>query len=302
MARMRNHSTTGPWLLYHGPLKGASEIMKMAAIYVRVSTLDQVREGYSLDSQERVLRKWCTDRGYGIYGVYADRGVSGKDICHRPQMQQLLDDAQSHRFETILVWALSRFTRSVSDLYTTLELLRICGVALISYTESFDTASAMGRAMIGVCGVFAQLERELTAERVSAAMLERAKQGKRTCNEVLGYDLDGKDGLVINPMEAERVRYIFDRYLVYQNLSAVAELCRLKDYTGKRGRIQTAYSIQIILTRPIYAGYNLYCGQIYKGSHPAIINVETYNQVQRLLKHSRAGRHRLLPLIELEKY
>lgn len=275
--------------------------MNKAAIYIRVSTLDQAREGYSLGSQERVLRKWCTDHKYDVFAVYADEGISGKDICHRPQIRKLLDDARDRCFETVLVWALSRFTRSVSDLYATLELLRSCGVSLISYTESFDTASAMGRAMIGVCGVFAQLERELTAERVSAAMLERAKQGKRTCNEVLGYDLDGKDGLSINPVEAEMVRYIFDRYLVYQNLSAVAELCRLKGYTGKRGRIQTAYSVQIILTRPIYAGYNLYCGQIYKGSHPAIISVETYNRVQKLLKHSRVGRQRLTPLIELEK-
>nr|WP_286167021.1 recombinase family protein [Clostridium sp. D33t1_170424_F3] len=121
-------------------------------------------------------------------------------------------------------------------------------------------------------------------------MEERASQGKRTCNEVLGYDLDGKDSLKINEAEAERVRYIFNKYLEYKNLSAVAELCRLKGYTGKRGRVQTAESIRKILTRPVYAGYNSYCGQIYKGNHPAIINVETYNKVQRFLEKSIVGR------------
>lgn len=89
--------------------------------------------------------------------------------------------------------------------------------------------------MIGFLGIFAQMEREITAERVRTAMAERAAQGKRTAHEVLGYDLDGADGLKINEAEAERVRYIFDRYLKYHNLSAVAELCRLKGYTGKRG-------------------------------------------------------------------
>ncbi|WP_195984090.1 recombinase family protein [Clostridium sp. D33t1_170424_F3] len=263
---------------------------KKAAIYIRVSTLDQVREGYSLAAQEKALRKWCKEHGYEVYFVYADEGISGKDIDHRPGMKQLLEDVNGKRFNFIIVWSLSRFTRSVSDLYDTLELLQKYNVSFVSLTEEFDTSTAMGRAMVGICGIFAQLEREITSERISAAMEERASQGKRTCNEVLGYDLDGKDSLKINEAEAERVRYIFNKYLEYKNLSAVAELCRLKGYTGKRGRVQTAESIRKILTRPVYAGYNSYCGQIYKGNHPAIINVETYNKVQRFLEKSIVGR------------
>lgn len=147
--------------------------------------------------------------------------------------------------------------------------------------------------MMGMLGIFAQMEREFTAERVSAAIAERAAQGKRTCNEVLGYDLDGKDSLKINPAEAERVRYIFDRYLEYRNLSAVAELCRLRGYTGKRGRVQTAESIRRILICPVYAGYNSYKGQLYKGCHAPIISVKDYNRVQRILQQ-RGKRVRIL--------
>lgn len=137
---------------------------------------------------------------------------------------------------------------------------------------------------MGFLGVFAQMEREITAERVKMAMAERAAEGKRTANEVLGYDLDGTDSLKINEVEAECIRYIFERYLKYRNLSAVAELCKLRGYTGKRGRIFKAEHIKTILTRPIYIGYNSYCGQLFRGSHPPIIDNPTWERVQRLIK------------------
>lgn len=126
---------------------------KTVAIYIRVSTLDQAREGYSLDAQERILRKWCDDHKYNVYDLYADRGISAKDIEHRPDMTRLLQDAAHHKFDLVLFWALSRFTRSVSDLYITLEKFTKWNIAIASYTESFDTSTPMGRAMIGIVGV-----------------------------------------------------------------------------------------------------------------------------------------------------
>ena len=250
-----------------------------AAIYIRVSTLDQAREGYSLAAQRKALEAWAHTHGYDILQVYADEGISGKDIDHRPAMQRLLSDAKAGEFDLVLVWALSRLTRSVSDLYKTWELLSAQNIGLVSYTESFDTGTPTGRAMMGLLGVFAQMEREITAERVRAAIAERAAQGKRTCNEVLGYDLDGADSFKINEVEAERVRYIFDRYLEYRNLSAGAELCGAKGYVGKRGRIFRASHIRTILTRPIYAGYNSFDGELYKGNHPPLISLERFNRV-----------------------
>lgn len=266
--------------------------MKRAVIYIRVSTLDQAREGYSLAAQRHALQEWAVRHGYAIVYVYADEGISGRDIAHRPAMKQLLADVQTGEYDAVLVWALSRLTRSVADLYDTWDTLQAHGVELISFTEAFDTSTPTGRAMMGLLGVFAQMEREITAERVRAAMAERAAQGKRTCNEVLGYDLDGKDGLKINPVEAERVRYIFDRYLEHKSLSVVAELCRLRGYTGKRGRIFKPWHIQTILTRPIYAGYNSYHGEIFRGTHTPIISIPQYNRVQRLLMGSAPGRKR----------
>lgn len=173
---------------------------------------------------------------------------------------------------------------------------------MISYTESFDTSTPMGRAMIGVVGVFAQLERELTSERVSAAMLERAAQGKRTCSEILGYDLDGKDSFKINKKEAEYVRFCFSEYLLRKNLSEVAKEAKERGFKGKRGKIPTAYSVQKILTRTQYCGYNTFCGKTYKGNFEPIIDVETYNKTLLLLKRQgkNIGRKRIKPLIKIE--
>ncbi len=253
------------------------------ALYIRVSTLDQAREGFSLDAQEKALRKWCADRRYKIYELYADKGISGKDIDHRPDINRLLHDAEAGKFNMVLFWALSRFTRSVTDLYYTMERFKKWNVDMVSYTEQFDTSTPMGRAMIGIVGVFAQLERELTSERVSTAMAERASQGKRTCSEILGYDLDGKDSFKINEKEAEYVRFCFEEYLLRKSLSEVANEAKARGYKGKRGKSPTAYSIQKILTRPQYCGYNLFCGKIYKGNYTPIIDVKTYNRVALLL-------------------
>lgn len=274
---------------------------KRVAIYIRVSTLDQAREGYSLEAQEKTLRKWCDDRKYIVSDLYADRGISGKDIEHRPDMNRLLKDAKENRFDTVLFWALSRFTRSVSDLYSTMENFQKWNVSMVSYTEAFDTSTPMGRAMIGIVGVFAQLERELTSERVSAAMEERASQGKRTRSEVLGYDKSGKDSLVINEFEAEYVRFCFEQYLIRKNLSEVAKEARKRGYRGKRGKMPEAWSIQKIITRPIYCGYNSFCGNIYKGNFDGIIDVETFNKVQSLLKRQGkiTGRKRIEELAKL---
>lgn len=253
------------------------------AIYLRVSTLDQAREGYSLAAQEHDLRNWCNSNGYEIFDVYTDAGISGKDINHRPAMQQLINDASLGKFDIVAFWALSRFTRSVADLYNTLSNFDQWSIAMHSHTESFDTGTPFGRAVVGIIGVFAQLERELTSERVSAAMLERAMQGKRTTSHVLGYDLDlAENCFKINEREAEYVKFCFDRYRKFSNITKVAESADEAGYIGKRGRRPSPASVSIILTRPLYCGYNTYCEVLYPGDNPKLITASEFLETQAL--------------------
>lgn len=254
------------------------------AIYIRVSTLDQAREGYSLAAQRAALEHWAADRRHEIVRVYEDAGISAKDIKHRPAMRKLLWAAKREQYDVLLVWALSRLTRSVSDLYALSELLSSHGIGLVSYTEAFDTSTPTGRAMMGLLGVFAQMEREITAERVQAAMAERAAQGKRTCNCVLGYDLDGKDSLRVNAREAEHVRYIYNSYLECGSLYAVVKRVRAAGIRGKLGGEMSAESIKKILTRPIYIGYNSRHGELIRGRHEPIIERKTWEEVQERLQ------------------
>lgn len=262
--------------------------MVRVAAYIRVSTIEQAKMGYSLDAQLRVIRQWCELYGHKIERVYADEGISAKDIAHRPQIKQLLADAKTGSFDLVAVWDLTRLSRKLIDFVNTFDYLQRHHVELASITQAFDSTTAVGRMMMHIISSFAQYERECTSERVRLAMAERAAQGKRTCNEVLGYDLDGPDSLRINEAEAERVRYIFDRYQEYRNLSAVAELCELRGYRGKRGRIFKAQHIKTILSRPIYAGYNSYCGELYPGNFEPIISKAQFDRVQKLL-----GQHKL---------
>ena len=253
------------------------------AIYIRVSTLDQAREGYSLAAQRAALEHWAADRRHEIVRVYEDAGISAKDIKHRPAMRRLLWAAKREQYDILLVWALSRLTRSVMDLYSTAELLGQHKIALVSYTEAIDTSTPTGRAMMGMLGVFAQMEREVTVERVRVAMAERAAQGKRTCNCVLGYDLAGKDALSVNEREAKHVRFIYAAYLECGSLYGTVKRTRAAGIRGKLGGQMSAESVKKILTRPIYIGYNSSHGQLIRGTHEAIISDDVFERVQAKL-------------------
>ena len=265
-----------------------------AVLYLRVSTREQAEEGYSLDAQERVLTEHCQRKKYNIVGIYRDEGISAKDIRHRPDMLRMLEDAKHDNFDVIVIWKLTRFSRNMADLMTVCADLDKRNIGLESITEAFDSATPAGRLMRSMLGSVAQFEREVIAENVALGLQERAEQGKRTCSEILGYDICGKDTFVINNKEAEYVRFAFKTYLERKNLTEVAELCRQRGYRGKRGKIPTAYTIQVILTRPQYCGYNPFRGNLYQGDYDPIISVDNYNRVQALLKRQGKliGRHR----------
>lgn len=255
-----------------------------AALYIRVSTREQALEGYSLDAQERTLTDFCKLKKLDIVGVYRDEGISAKDIKHRPGMLQLLEDAKNNIFDIIVIWKLTRFSRNMADLMTACEDLDKRGISLVSYSEAFDSTTPAGRMVRSMLGTVAQFEREVISENVMLGLYERAKQGKRMCSEILGYDLDGKDTFKINPLEAEYVAFVYNTYLERKNISEVAALAREKGYCGKRGRTPCPGSIRVILTRPQYCGYNVFCGELFKGNYAYIISPAQFNRVQSLLK------------------
>jgi len=146
--------------------------MKRAALYLRVSTLDQHPE-----SQLHDLRGLATQRGFEIVEEYTDK-ISGVK-ARRPGLDQLMSDARRGKFEVVLVWAFDRLARSVKHLLEVLDELNHLQIEFISFRENIDTGGPLGRAMITIIGAIAELERNLIIERVRAGMRRARLEGQR---------------------------------------------------------------------------------------------------------------------------
>lgn len=265
------------------------------ALYIRVSTREQADEGFSLAAQERALRARCAETGDEVVSVYEDRGISAKDIKHRQGLLRLLEDAEQKQFEAVMVWKLTRLSRSLQDMCNIFALFDAKNIALVSLSESFDARSPSGRMVRNMLGVIAQWEREVISENVSLAAAERAEQGLRTCPYALGYDVVIGGDLIVNEKEAKIVRYIFRKYIQCQCISEVAACCNRLGYRGKRGAKFSPESIHRILTRPIYCGYYSFHSDIYRGCFEPIISPKTFNKAQHIMmaRGEKYGRNRV---------
>ncbi len=155
--------------------------MKRAALYLRVSTLDQHPE-----TQLHDLRALAQQRGFEIVEEYTDR-ISGAK-ARRPGLDQLLADARRGKFDVVLVWASDRIARSVRHLLEVLDELNRLNVEFISFRENIDSGGPLGRAMIVIIGAIAELERNLIIERVRAGMRRAKLEGLRIGRAPLEVD------------------------------------------------------------------------------------------------------------------
>jgi DNA invertase Pin-like site-specific DNA recombinase len=160
-----------------------------AALYVRVSTLDQHPETQLYD-----LRQMAAQRGFEIVKEYTDK-ISGAK-ARRPALDQLLADARKRRFDVVVVWAFDRMARSVRHFLEVLDELTQLNIEFVSHRENIDTGGALGRAMIVIVGAIAELERNLIIERVKAGMRRARLEGT-----ILGR----------KPLDVDRTAIVSDR-------------------------------------------------------------------------------------------
>ena len=259
-----------------------NEINKVA-LYVRVSTTAQLEEGYSIEEQKAKLESYCDIKDWHIYKVYTDGGFSGS-TTERPALEQLIKDAQSKLFDTVLVYKLDRLSRSQKDtLYLIEDIFLKNNIEFVSLLENFDTSTPFGRAVIGLLSVFAQLEREQIKERMQLGKLGRAKAGKSMmwAKTSYGYNYDKETGsMTVNEYEALAVKEIYSSYLAGMSIT------KLRDKINEEYPKQPAWSyrtIRGILANPVYCGLNQYKGQTFQGAHKAIISLDDFEQAQREL-------------------
>lgn len=253
------------------------------ALYVRVSTTSQMEEGYSIEEQKAKLESYCDIKDWHIYKVYTDGGFSGS-TTERPALEQLIKDAQSKLFDTVLVYKLDRLSRSQKDtLYLIEDIFLKNNIEFVSLLENFDTSTPFGRAVIGLLSVFAQLEREQIKERMQLGKLGRAKSGKSMmwAKTSYGYDYNKDTGtMTVNEYEALAVKEIYASYLAGMSIT------KLRDKINEEYPKQPAWSyrtIRGILANPVYCGLNQYKGQTFQGTHKAIISLDDFEQAQREL-------------------
>jgi site-specific DNA recombinase len=270
------------------------------AVYTRKSSEEGLEQSYnSLDAQRDACAAYVLSQaGEGwvlLQRAYDDGGVSGGTM-ERPALQRLLADIQARLVDVVIVYKVDRLTRSLADFARIVEILDQNSASFVSVTQAFNTTTSMGRLTLNVLLSFAQFEREVTGERIRDKIAASKKLGMWMGGPLpLGYDLPapGTRALVVNPVEAEQVRDIFQRYL------ELGSVHRLRDGLAADGIVSKRHvtragretgggpfargALYHLLRNPLYVGEISHKGVTYPGQHTAIIPRELFAAVQRLL-------------------
>ena len=225
------------------------------AVYARQSV--EKKNSISIESQIEFCKKVAGQK----LSVYLDRGYSGKNT-HRPDFQRLLTDVKDGKIEKLYVYRLDRFSRSVADFGRLWEILRAHNVEFVSVNENFDTSTPMGRAMLHIIMVFAQLERETTAERVKDNYYRRASLGSwpggvapygftiGRCTDDLGHSAPT---LLMDPEKSAVVKRVFEAYAEEgASLGSVAKMLNLQAIPGPQRSTWDNVSLSRLLHTPCY--------------------------------------------------
>lgn len=254
----------------------------LVGLYPRVSTIEQAQHGHSIDEQIDRMQKYCDAMGWTVFRIYTDAGFSGASM-ERPALQRMIRDIKKGKIEKVVVYKLDRLSRSQKDTLELIEDIFLAnGVDFVSLQESFDTSTPLGRAMIGILAVFAQLEREQIKERMAMGKIARGKKGNYMgVHTPIGYDkIDGQ--LTINDFESLQVKRIFDEYIRGVSIHKICDDLNTSGLTHKYGE-WSRWAVRHILQQRTYVGDIRMHDQWYKGKHEPIISQETFDKAQAIL-------------------
>ncbi len=253
-----------------------------AAIYTRVSTEEQAKEGFSLDAQLEKLRSYCKARDWIITGEYIDDGYSGRKI-KRPAYIQMMDDL--NKWDAILVIKMDRIHRNQKNFMSMMEQLSKNNKEFVSMSESFDTSTAIGRFVMNIIQGIAQLESEQIGERVYIGMEQKARTNGGMLGFNIPYGYDYRYGkLIVNETESLTIKNVFTWYLDGKSMGEIAEMLNNAKVPTKNQGIWAKKMISTILKNPIYCGYLHWEKYLNKSDHQPIISIESFNLVQQSIE------------------
>lgn len=277
------------------------------AIYIRVSTQYQVDRASLPVQREELINYARLVLNITDYVVFEDAGYSAKNT-DRPDYQRMMARVRTGEFSHILVWKIDRISRNLLDFAAMYAELKQLGVTFVSKNEQFDTSNAMGEAMLKIILVFAELERNMTSERVSAIMLSRANDGIWNGGKVpFGYTYDKETRqFSILEDEAKVVTHIYDLYETCKSLTVVAKTLNEKGIRSRTGKPWNPTTVRTMLTNPFYAGTYRYNYRdetrgktfavkdsdewvLVEDHHPAIVTRERQNYIASILQSKQRG-------------
>lgn len=247
--------------------------MKRVALYARVSTDAQVREGDSIQAQLTALREYAHKHNYIIAGEYVDDGISGTLLAERDELQRLLEDVKEGKIDLICFCKLDRWFRSVKHYLNVQEILDKYNVPWKAIWEQYETVSPTGRLLVTQMLSIAEFEAANTALRINKVFDYKKDKREVLSGKVpFGYMIQDKH-LVPDPEKAPIVRQVFDMYATSGNM------CETMRLTQGLGLPKTQRAFKLLLKNDKYIGrmYGIdnYC--------EPIVDVEVFDKVQRLL-------------------
>ena len=267
------------------------------AIYTRKSTEHGLElEFNSLDAQreacEAYIKSQASEGWVCLPKQYDDPAFSGGNL-ERPALKRLLKDIEAGLIDVVVVYKIDRLTRSLSDFARLVDVFDAHSISFVAITQQFNTTTSMGRLTLNILLSFAQFERELASERVRDKVAASRRKGKWMGGTVpLGYDAKDKK-LVINQTEAKIVRTVFERYVTLKSVPRlIAELDREGLVTKAhqlKGKVIGGRSFNYgtalhVLKNRIYLGETGHDGKWFAGEHDPIIDSETFDRVQEIMK------------------
>jgi len=270
------------------------------AIYTRKSTSEGLDMDFNtLDAQRESCEAFIkSQQGMGWTALpdqYDDGGFTGGNT-DRPAFQRMVADIKEGKIDCVVVYKVDRLSRSLLDFARIMELFEKHDVSFVSITQEFNTSTSMGRLMLNILLSFAQFEREIISERTRDKIAAARKKGKWPGGSpVLGYDIDRTfHRLLVNEPEVEQVKKIFGLYLENQSVMATVQNLnemdiRTKSWVTKKGKPLGGEPfdkarLYRLLTNVAYIGKVPHKDQVYDAEHEAILDMETWEKTQMLLK------------------
>lgn len=266
------------------------------AIYIRVSTQEQAKEGYSIPHQKEKLFKYCQAMNWQVVEIYADEGISGSTIEKRPAAIKMLQDAKKKLFENILILRVDRLCRNTKDLLEIVETLKKYDVSLNAVDQQIDYKTSIGKMTLTILGTFAEFEHSTIHERTMEGRKQKATQGIKSLGRRVPFGYDYINGNFVANSDAQIVKLIFEKVADGYGYNQVATFLRKNNVPTIDKLDWNRLHIKRIINNKIYMGHCVLKLKMVEvvdtvaTNVESIVNEDLFKQAQKTISYRTNGK------------